>query len=110
MEHLSREILADVPNPFQMNFFDQQHQRGPRVPRPKGRPRGAPDLDILFDAQDDLYKVDALFRTLRAEIDQLPNNTDALRALQKVQHRSGDAYRLVRRYLNMHGSPGMFQQ
>src|SRR3982750_2975830 len=110
MEHLSREVLADVPNAFQMNFFDQGHQRGPRVPRPRNRPRGAPDLDILFDAQEDMYKVDALFRELQQEIAQLDNNTDALRVLQKIQHKNRDGTRLIRRYLDMHGSSGMFQQ
>lgn len=106
MNHLSSERYSDVPTGFQMNYLDTQHQRGPRVPRPRNKPRGAPDLDILFDVQEDLYKANAEFRKLRQHI----TDPDTIRALNRVLNQVNNAARLTNRYLKMHGSEGMFEQ
>lgn len=90
---------------FDQNFFGDKSPN-PHVPKPKGRPRGAPDLDILFDAQTDIYKAHASFKKLRASID----DDDVLRELNRAIDQVGNTARLIRRYLGMHGSQEMFQQ
>jgi hypothetical protein len=90
---------------FSQNFFNPS-EKGPHVPRPKGRPRGAPDLDILFDAQDDIYKAHDSLKKLRSQLD----DDDLVRLLNKGLDQVGNTARLVRRYLAMHGSEEMLKQ
>jgi hypothetical protein len=94
---------------FNQNFFDPGKQPAPHVPRPKGRPRGAPDLDILFDAQDDIYKAHDSFKKLRRSVDAL-GEEEVLRDLNRAIDQVGNTARLIRRYLAMHGSQDMFNQ
>jgi hypothetical protein len=98
-------MTAAPVSDFSQQFFNPS-QKGPHVPRPHGRPRGAPDLDILFDAQDDIYKAHDLLKRLRSELD----DEDLVRLLNKGLDQVGNTARLVRRYLSMHGSEEMFEQ
>jgi hypothetical protein len=95
---------ADVPNFFQMNYMDWNKQRGPHVPRPRGRPKLVPDSDVLFDVQQDLWKAHQMFRALIIPDRITPRELEELRdELARIQRHTDNAYRRQRYYLNLHG-------
>lgn len=89
---------AGAPNLWGTSPFNQQGGGGGGVPRPKRPPRAVPDTDIIFDAQDALWKAIEHFRNLN-----LPDDDDLQSDIGKLKRQVEYAYRDIRRFLAIHG-------
>lgn len=94
---------SDVPSPWATDYFSPEHQRGPRVVRPKRAPKPIPDTDILFDVQGDLYKAAQHLRQLSANIGNEGAVEELERSLGGLTRQISNAYKLMNRYLRLHG-------